>query len=493
MTTLLIHAIECVAVSDSELTDDARAAINSTIDLGSTIATAAGGYGVIIGLALETGKAIFNAIGDVGGGPDQLYLSLSAKERTKKIWPLNAEYYEVHSGEVIRELSSVSLNELLPFNVRALVPMVGPLQIEFENVVDIYFREHDSSNDDFLGRLTAKAEEIGRIKQQVIGNPEEGSIYIVYYSVEGPRWVKFGGEFSSDLAATNTLDGQLAVFGRGMDNNLWWRRQINTNAEWEPNWNSLGAPPGGAFSSPAVALNSDNAIVVFVQGEDNAIWHRWQLSRNSKTWSDWVSLGGNVTSAPASLLDRNGCLVVFARGTDGAIWHRWQRRRNADWTSVWHSLGGAVLGAPSACLDVSGRAMVVVRDRNNAVWIRKQTKSNTVLRKLDNSVATKAASYGKWADQWEPLGGVVSSSPAITRNADNGLVVFARGSDNAVWVRWQAHSGAKWSDSWSSLYGDFRGSPAAVLTDDGRLEVFGVGSDGAAWHRWQVERNGMWF
>jgi hypothetical protein len=51
--------------------------------------------------------------------------------------------------------------------------------------------------------LTAKAEEIGRIKQQVIGNPEEGSIYIVYYSVEGPRWAPFGGEFSSDLAATN--------------------------------------------------------------------------------------------------------------------------------------------------------------------------------------------------------------------------------------------------------------------------------------------------
>lgn len=71
---------------------------------------------------------------------------------------------------------------------------------------------------------------------------------------------------------------------------------------------------------------------------------------------------------------------------------------------------------------------------------------------------------------------------SVARNSNGGLEVFARGTDNALWHKWQTPNG--WSD-WQSLGGNLRGGPTVAIHAGGGLEVFSVASDGALWHIWQ--------
>jgi hypothetical protein len=66
--------------------------------------------------------------------------------------------------------------------------------------------------------------------------------------------------------------------------------------------------------------------VVFVRDTDNAIYHRWQVSRNGN-WSGRVSVGappGRATSVPDVALNANGGLAVFTKGGDNAVCYAWQ-------------------------------------------------------------------------------------------------------------------------------------------------------------------------
>jgi hypothetical protein len=97
---------------------------------------------------------------------------------------------------------------------------------------------------------------------------------------------------------------------------------------------------------------------------------------------------------------------------------------------------------------------------------------------------------GSWSN-WASLGGTLTSAPAGALNAAGGLAVFARGADNAMWHRWQDRPDGGWSD-WVSLTGGFTSGPSAVLQTRGRLVVFGRGTDDRFWHRWQRSRDGEW-
>ena len=66
---------------------------------------------------------------------------------------------------------------------------------------------------------------------------------------------------------------------------------------------------------------------------DNAIYHRWQVRRNGNS-SEWESVGappGGATSGPDAALNAPGGLVVFARGADNVVWHAWQDQPDGNW------------------------------------------------------------------------------------------------------------------------------------------------------------------
>lgn len=87
------------------------------------------------------------------------------------------------------------------------------------------------------------------------------------------------------------------------------------------------------------------------------------------------------------------------------------------------------------------------------------------------------------------LGGKVSDAPAVGRNPDGRLEVFAVGAKGNLETIFQSSPGGKWSD-WYSLGGNFDGRPASINNQDGRLEVFVRNASGAIEHAWQDAPNG---
>src|SRR6266511_1630162 len=96
-------------------------------------------------------------------------------------------------------------------------------------------------------------------------------------------------------------------------------------------------------------------------------------------------------------------------------------------------------------------------------------------------------SSGSWSG-WYTLGGVIKAAPVVATNADGRLEVFGVGSDNALWQRRQAQAGPSsggWY-IWRSLSGVIVGYPAVGKNADGRLEVFVWWTDGSIRHNWQL-------
>jgi acylphosphatase len=93
---------------------------------------------------------------------------------------------------------------------------------------------------------------------------------------------------------------------------------------------------------------------------------------------------------------------------------------------------------------------------------------------------------------WASLGGFITSDPVVINNADGRLEIFVRGSDNAVWHRWQTAPSNGWSAGWSSLGGIITSQIAAARNADGRMEIFARGTDNALWHRWQTAPSNGW-
>lgn len=86
----------------------------------------------------------------------------------------------------------------------------------------------------------------------------------------------------------------------------------------------------------------------------------------------------------------------------------------------------------------------------------------------------------KWSN-WEDLGGILTSAPAVCSWAPNRLDVFGRGQNQALWhMYW---NGSRWSN-WEDLGGILTSAPAAVSWGPNRIDVFGVGQNQSLWHKY---------
>jgi spore germination protein YaaH len=91
---------------------------------------------------------------------------------------------------------------------------------------------------------------------------------------------------------------------------------------------------------------------------------------------------------------------------------------------------------------------------------------------IDNKFATPTP--------WGSVGGVLTSTAAVTSWGTARTDVFVRGTDNALWHRW--FDGTSWKP-WESLGGVLTSAPGAVSWGANRLDVFVRGTDNAVWHR----------
>jgi hypothetical protein len=175
--------------------------------------------------------------------------------------------------------------------------------------------------------------------------------------------VKLHDLWGSPVVAANS-EGCLELFSIGSDNAVWHLWQIAPNGGWTPTWLSHRTPPGVEFdyAIPALAADADGRLELFVPGQSptsqTELWHINQLTP-SGTWCDWYSHGSppspyppgttGVWGSPAVALNSDGRLELFIAAGNEALWHIWQKTPNglwADWLSHQQPSGYVVMGQP---------------------------------------------------------------------------------------------------------------------------------------------------
>ncbi len=190
---------------------------------------------------------------------------------------------------------------------------------------------------------------------------------------------------------------------------------------------------------------------------------------------------GGLASVPTVARNRDGRLEAFAIGSrdpfTADLVHIWQPAANSGPWSGWASLGG----------DLKAIAPAVGRNADGRLEVFACTRDHALWH------IWQTAPNNGWS-QWQRLGGVVLGAPAVVENADGRLELFVRSSDYNLWHIWQVAPNSVWS-GWASLSGPMLSNPVVVRNRDGRLEVFAAVGMPHPWplgHIWQLWPNGPW-
>ena len=252
-------------------------------------------------------------------------------------------------------------------------------------------------------------------------------------------------------AAAAADSNNALFFYRGTDTSMYVGGLAPTEAPF-----SLG---GHFVGGPGVVFDPATGYQIFGRGADNALW--------AFTGAPWTSFGGNLTSKPAVAacsLNGTDTIAVFVRGTDGGLWYKLFKGSTV---SAWTSLDGHVApNSDPAAVCVGNTLYAFVVGTDGAAWVTSTTDGT------------------HWTG-YTSLGGHVSGLSAAAPSATAG-VLFARGTDNAVWYNPFVGGTA----GWKSLGGHITsgtGAASAVLDASGTTWVLALGSDNRIWGR-----TGVW-
>ena len=150
-----------------------------------------------------------------------------------------------------------------------------------------------------------------------------------------PHGAPAGVLVTGPAAAIRSPDGRIEVFVVDTGGGIWNLRQTSAGGPWS-GWNAFGSAGGGLDGRPALAVNSEGRLELFVRGKDGVMWRRSQVAET--WWSDWVPGGSEPPSISVELLDHpavavhpDGRLDVFMTGgahpdfaADRAMWRALQ-------------------------------------------------------------------------------------------------------------------------------------------------------------------------
>ncbi|RSO03837.1 hypothetical protein DMH18_36255 [Streptomyces sp. WAC 06783] len=221
---------------------------------------------------------------------------------------------------------------------------------------------------------------------------------------------------------------------------------------------------GSWVNNPGIGPNADDRLQTFVQGSDQSLHTKWQEAGGnwSQNWYRYPDTGGNVDGTPVALRSPDGFLHVFWRGPDNSIWNLHQQEINGTWgTSA--KIASSAASNPAVALNADGRISVFYTGTDAAIW----------------QVNQQQVDYTTWT-QPSTLGGNVGTNaklaPAVVRNGEGRLEVFAHGHEDEVWGI--AQKAADATSSWgpwtqiSARKAGVTGSPFAVTDADQRVRVF---------------------
>jgi hypothetical protein len=284
-----------------------------------------------------------------------------------------------------------------------------------------------------------------------------------------------GGGLSASfgVAATSPGTDRVAVFAVGNDNNVYANTWNYGGSNAWSNWaDNLGAPPQGVTSSPAAVARFPGQIDIFVRGGNQNIWHRWYNDSFGWNGSGWEDLGGapgaGCTSAPAISSWSPGRLDLFCMDVNNTIAHNWYDYPYY-WTGFVDNIGaptGGLTSAPAAISIQQYRIDVFAKGPGNAIWWTNYPNSWGTWTSLGGS-STSAPAVTSWSSQ---------RMDVFYKGSDNQFW-------HTVWepLGWWTDWGAITTGGVPSA---FTNSPGAASARVGYLSLFGRGSDGQLWQQW---------
>jgi hypothetical protein len=158
------------------------------------------------------------------------------------------------------------------------------------------------------------------------------------------------------------------------------------------------------YGDPVVARNADGRLEVFVLYGEEHIWNREaqvKLGRSYQypdngilKWSILWPIGDKLWSPrkrPAVALNSDGLLEVFMIDSKGMLYHTWQTKQNVNglvgpsgpsalWQLVWYQLGTRTWpqgSNPSIARNTDGKIELFIRDSDGKYYHQLQTSKNS--------------------------------------------------------------------------------------------------------------------
>jgi len=219
------------------------------------------------------------------------------------------------------------------------------------------------------GGLSAAIDPSGRAL--VAGLGTDGAIWYDYQAADQsfPAWKSLGGNFSNAPTIGQNADGRLEIFAVAADGALLHSWQPVGRTDFVP-WVTMGTGP--FTGTPAVARNLDQRLEVFVTKATGVLSHAWQTAPNGG-WTAFADTTGRHVYDPAVIMNADGTLDVFVVGVaDKAVWHQRQVAPNTGWGD-WKSLGGVVSSTPAVARNSNGAIEVLAIGQDGAIWRTRQT------------------------------------------------------------------------------------------------------------------------
>ena len=292
----------------------------------------------------------------------------------------------------------------------------------------------------------------------------------------------------------HTSTGQVVMAMRAKDNNIWLNMQTLPNAQWT-GWAPL-APNHTFTGDPVLGQEHDGRLLIVALGADGALWENEQIlpakgtptptNATDQRWTGWQVLqkDQHFTGTPAIARNANGTVEIVALGSDKTIWHDVQTHADGAWAG-WQQLADAndhhTFTSPPS----------VAQNSDGRLEVFARSSDNNLW------VNFQQAPNTQWFG-WLPLQAkaptTFQGTPASIRNVDGRLEVFVRGADNNLWHNVQKTEGGTWAD-WAPITTNFTfaGDPAVGQDTDGRLEVLARGTDNNMWLNFQVGPGNAWF
>lgn len=286
-----------------------------------------------------------------------------------------------------------------------------------------------------LAALAATIVPASAIDEFQLGGAAKGTPSTVYY--------KFGGSPA------------IAVFVQGPGNLIYARVTADNGKNWV-DWTPISMDP--VNGSPSCVARSESVIDCVVRGPNNSVyWNSFDAAKVK--WTGWLDLGGKANSDPSLVATKENNktqLRIFMRGEANHLFMNTLTDLWSDWEDLDGTIGAryscaAVANLGAHCYDSSKGNVLQVMDLTH------QTGGDVVVEDLGGNIS------GKVSAVW----------------VGNAMHVFARGSNDALWLN-------DWTGAWSGWKETelFIGSaPGCAIDGDGKAWCASVSSNGVQMNR----------